>query len=163
MRIDIPAGALSADTAAQRHRARAARPRLPPDPRRHPVRQAGQTDLHTDQDVEGSAPQPLSIASQDKTGVWQMYRKPVRDLTARTVSVETNSGWSVGRREGCLSTRGAIQTNALRSKVRGGPSGPCTAARPPRMRTASSCRCPAPHQRVWLRHSVLNVGRETAV
>ncbi|SMB97558.1 hypothetical protein SAMN00790413_06051 [Deinococcus hopiensis KR-140] len=119
MRIDIPAGALSADTAAQRHRARAARPRLPPDPRRHPVRQAGQTDLHTDQDVEGSAPQPLSIASQDKTGVWQMYRKPVRDLTARTVSVETNSGWSVGRREGCLSTRGAIQTNALRSKVRG--------------------------------------------
>ncbi|HET9836331.1 MAG TPA: hypothetical protein VFP88_08325 [Rhodanobacteraceae bacterium] len=52
---------------------------------------------YTDQDLKGSAPQALTIASQDAQGHWWIPRKPVLDEKAHTVSVaaEHFSDWSL--------------------------------------------------------------------
>lgn len=102
VKIEIPAGALSKEEAVgiqeitNHAPGRAGKAfRLTPEgiPFAKPVRL---TFSYTDEEILGSAPQFLSIAYQDSKGVWQMYRKPTRDLAAKTVSVETThfSDWS---------------------------------------------------------------------
>ncbi|GGR19389.1 hypothetical protein [Deinococcus ruber] len=102
-RIDIPPGALVGDQTVGIQPINGTAPgtshpayRLTPEGTSFakPVRV---TFAYTDQDTEGSAPEALSIAYQDRGGVWQMYRHPTRDLVAHTVSVETNhfSDWSM--------------------------------------------------------------------
>ncbi|MFC4453903.1 hypothetical protein [Deinococcus sonorensis] len=103
VRIDIPAGALSADTQVGIQEISDTAPgqhghayRLTPEGTTF-AKPARLTFSYTDQDTLNSAPQALSIAYQDHAGVWQMYRKPARDLAAQTVSVETThfSDWSM--------------------------------------------------------------------
>ncbi|WP_052351882.1 hypothetical protein [Deinococcus pimensis] len=102
VRLDIPAGALSADQTVSVQEISNTAPagagrayRLTPEGLTFakPVRL---TFGYSDEDTVGSAPQALSVGYQDHAGVWRMYREPTRDLTARTISVETNhfSDWS---------------------------------------------------------------------
>lgn len=103
VRLDIPAGALSGDqTIALQPITRTAPGGTGQTYRLSPEGQtfatpARLTFTYTDGDVQGSAPQALSIGFQDAQGVWQYHRTPTRDLTAKTVSVETThfSDWSM--------------------------------------------------------------------
>lgn len=110
VRVEVPPGALSGDqvlglqpisTTAPGGTGRAYR--LTPEGLTfaRPVRL---TFAYTAEDLVGSAPGALSLGFQDQRGVWQMYRRPTRDLAARTVSVETShfSDWSPRWRRGSL-------------------------------------------------------------
>ena len=103
VRLDIPAGALSGDqTIALQPITRTAPGgtgqtyRLSPEGLTFAT-PARVTFTYTDEDIQGSAPQALSIGFQDEQGVWQYYRTPTRDLNAKTVSIETThfSDWSM--------------------------------------------------------------------
>lgn len=105
LRLDIPAGALSGDQTLslqeiENHApGRAGRAfRLGPEGLTF-ARPVQLTLRYTDADVEGSAPELLSVASQDARGVWQMYARPSLDLAAKTVRVQTRhfSDWSMVR------------------------------------------------------------------
>lgn len=101
--LDIPAGALAADTAISMqpitnlaHGGRGAAYRLSPE---------GQTFLkpvklsfaYTDLDLQGTAAEVLGAAFQTAGGHWQWAGKPTIDSAARTVSVTTShfSDWSM--------------------------------------------------------------------
>lgn len=103
VRLDIPAGALSADQTLGLQPITRTAPggtgqtyRLSPEGLTFAT-PARLTFTYIDEDIQGSAPEALSIGFQDKQGVWQYVRKPTRDLAAKTVSVETShfSDWSM--------------------------------------------------------------------